>query len=154
MAGPAPVVLVGCNVKRFWFILLPIGLFCVLSAILFPTKVWIGSYTLRIKVQAKPPQIVERISCAFSFTREEAEWLASTDHREAISRFTPVNEFDGANYVARGRHSGRVWMGIESEYVWEKFVVVRVHFADGKQFTTVAEVPEEKERRTLTIDAP
>ena len=126
----------------------------VASPFLIVVSVWDGHFKLNATLRSMSSQPIKNISCAFSFKREEADWLSTSDDREAESSFVPVERFDGKTAVAYGQCSGRNWCGVEYGYVADKFVVFRVDFANGKISKVIAEQPVRPGPRNIEVEIP
>jgi hypothetical protein len=113
-----------------------------------------GHFSLNISLHSRSSKAIRNVRCAFSFRREEAEWLSQTDDPAEDYQFKAVEGFDGTKCVAYGRCSWRKSWGIEHHYVADQSAVIWIDYANGKRFKTVVEIPKVRGPRSVTVEVP
>jgi hypothetical protein len=126
----------------------------VLIALFSPEAVCDGHFKVNISTRSHSSQAIKNVSCAFSFDRHDAEWLSQCGSVDARYAFKAVEDFDGKNYISHGRCSWREWWGIEYNYVADEFAVLRIDYVNGKQVTTVVEIPKKRGQRNISVEIP
>ena len=116
---------------------------------------WVGSFVLTVRVECRPGRPQSISGEAFADRDEALLALQAGLHRTIEIPAAGVVPFDGGPLTVRVRATGRDSpLGRELSRVQFRYVVVIAVLPGGRRVGTVAEIPDGRACREMTIDLP
>jgi len=113
---------------------------------------WIGGYAVRVRMERSSPRPVDSVSAVVLFRRE---WEAADGDPARIDSDWQAVPLSGEPFTVHvkcgGKDSG---LGRPISYVRQELVVLRVAYADGGSELVVAELPDGRSGRELSVRIP
>jgi len=130
----------------------------VLAALLFAcdhvmVTDWVGGYPVEVRVERTGTRPVKAAAVALLFKGERL--AVENDFSRIDSPWQPVSLTEGGTFTVEvkcgGRDSG---LGRRLSFVRNEVLVLKVEYADGTTKYVVAELPESRGPRQLSVQVP
>jgi len=121
--------------------------------LLMPIEVWDGRFDLAIHLQSKSGRRIESVEYEAFFRRDHAEFTVA-HQPEGFGGFREAEYWSGVWHCHVASTGRRDIFGRELRYMFARFVVLLIRYDNGEELLQIAEVPEGRGPRSMTVDVP